>query len=117
MKKHVSVSSISLIHWKIQPISLEMALDHFGLYGPLISCLYSWDLRVSGQMILFVIPRFMVTLHVAIFVSAQSSPILRTVVLVDAWVDIFSPRNCGHMVGHEIMYLEAYGPCILSVYQ
>ena len=78
-----------MVPWKRHYISLDMDLDHFGLSGPFIGCLYFWYFSVSGNMTTFIFPSWMVTSPVALFMSAQSSSVWHTVVVVDGWVGIF----------------------------
>ena len=47
MNKHVYVPSMYMIPWNIQPISLDMEVNHFVLSGPFIRCMYYWDLRAG----------------------------------------------------------------------
>ena len=88
MNKLVSVTLISMIPWNIQPISLTIDLVHFGLYEPFIRCIHSWDFTVSGQMIAFIIPGWILTLPVVLFMCTHSSPVLCTFMLVGVGIAI-----------------------------
>ena len=77
-KKHVSVTSVSLIPWNMRPISFSIALVHFVLSVPFIGCLYSWDFPISGEITAFVCPGWIVTYTVVLLVFTQSSTVMCT---------------------------------------
>ena len=118
INKSVYLPSLYLIPWNNLPISLDMVLDHFGFSSPFIWCLYSWALPVSGKMTAFISTVCMVTLPVVIFFE---HPILSCLEhrlhggLVGQ--NLSKWHSCGHMFGHEIVALEASGPCIFYLYQ
>ena len=76
-----------MILCKSRPISLSISLDHF-LSGLFPRFLYYWDSPVSGKMISFISPVWMVNLYVELFVSTQYSPVWFTDVLVGVGVFI-----------------------------
>ena len=52
---------------------------HFGLSGPSIRYMYSWDFTVSGKTTMFICTDQIVTSPIVLFVRAQSYPVLCTV--------------------------------------
>ena len=79
---------INMIPLKSRPISLAMALDHFGLSGTFIDYICSWYFTVSGKITALMSPVWIVTSPVALFVSIQYSPVWCNIVLVGAGVGI-----------------------------
>ena len=103
-----------MIHCIRRPISLAMALVHFGLSSPFISCLHSWDFPLSGQMKEFIIIVWIVTSPVVLFVCTQSYPVFCTIVLVGTGVGNF--LGSGIFVMRLVMILLTFRRLDLVLY-
>ena len=82
----MSTPSVSLITWKISPISLPMDLVHFGFSVPFMRCRYSWTLPMPGKMKVFSCTYFMEIPPVLVFLMAQSSTVWIIVLSVCAGI-------------------------------
>ena len=101
------MTSMYRILCKKRLISFPNELFHFGLSGPFIRCMYSWGFSVSGHIIAFIRPIWIVTSPVVFFVCAQSSP--------DFWTEYVWTALLGGLSGCTVdMWLTiSYWPCIL----
>ena len=89
MNKHVSIPWMYLIPWKISPILLALDLVHFGFFEPFIRCRYYWTLTVSGHIIEFSCPGFIVTPPVIVLLVTQLYPVWLIVMGVGTGIGFF----------------------------
>ena len=74
-KNNVSILLMSLIPCKSCPIYLSMDLEYFWFSGPFMRCQYYCTLPVYGHMTALILPGWMETYPVMVFLMYQLSPI------------------------------------------
>ena len=72
-EKQVLVPCMSPILWESRPISFDIPLLHLSFFGTLMSCQYSWDFPVSGQITALDLPGCNFSFPVIWSMTAQSS--------------------------------------------
>ena len=69
---------MSLIRWKILPISFDMHFLHLSFFGDLMRCRYYLAFPVSDKINALALPGCNVRFLVTLFMTTQSSPAGRT---------------------------------------